>query len=88
MTEVGLHSEEMKTLFELTKEVLELPAPQRLRLARIILDLSEEHQEFSPEVEEAWEREIVRRMDEVKAGRARSDTSDNVFSRLDERFRG
>lgn len=76
----------MKALSELAKEALELPPVQRLTLARILLDLSDEHQDFSPEVEAAWEKEIGRRMDEVKAGRARSSEFNEVFARLDQRF--
>jgi putative addiction module component (TIGR02574 family) len=76
----------MKAISELAKDALELPPPQRLALARILLDLSEEKQDFSPDVEAAWDVEISRRMEEVKAGRARSDSLDAVFARLDQRF--
>jgi putative addiction module component (TIGR02574 family) len=76
----------MKAISELAKDALELPPVQRLTLARILLDLSDESQDFSPEVEAAWEKEICRRMEEVKAGRARSDSFDKVFARLDRRF--
>jgi hypothetical protein len=43
-------------------------------------------QDFSPTVEAAWENEICRCMEAVMAGRARSDSFDNVFARLDQRF--
>jgi putative addiction module component (TIGR02574 family) len=76
----------MKAISELAKDALELPPVQRLTLARILLDLSDESQDFSPEVEAAWEKEICRRMEEVKAGRVRSDSFENVFGRLDQRF--
>jgi putative addiction module component (TIGR02574 family) len=76
----------MKVLSELAKDALELPPVQRLTLARILLDLSDETQDFSPDVEVAWEKEICRRMEEVKAGRARSGGFDEVFARLDRRF--
>ena len=76
----------MKEISEVAKDALELSAVQRLTLARILLDLSEESQDFSPDVEAAWETEIVRRMEEVKAGRARSSGFDEVFARLDRRF--
>jgi putative addiction module component (TIGR02574 family) len=76
----------MKPISELAKDALELPPVQRITLARILLDLSEENRDFSPEVEAAWEKEICRRMEEVKSGRARSDGFDEVFARLDRRF--
>ena len=52
----------MKAFATITKEALELLPSQRLTLARILLDLSEENQNFSPEVEAAWEHEIDRRL--------------------------
>ena len=76
----------MKAIAELAKDALELPPVQRLTLARILLDLSDGNQDFSPDVETAWETEIGRRMEEVKAGRARFNGFDEVFARLDQRF--
>jgi putative addiction module component (TIGR02574 family) len=76
----------MKMLADVAKDALELPPAQRLTLARILLDLSEPEQDFSPEVEAAWETEIGRRMNAVKAGEARSKSFDQVFADLDRRF--
>jgi putative addiction module component (TIGR02574 family) len=76
----------MKAISELAKEALELPPSQRLTLARILLELSDEDPGLSPDVEAAWEEEICRRMVEVKAGRARSSGFEDVFERLDRRF--
>jgi hypothetical protein len=76
----------MKAIAEVAKDALELSPGQRLTLARILLDLAVESQDFSPEVEADWETEICRRMDEVKAGRARSGGVDEVFARLDRQF--
>ena len=78
----------MKAISELAKEALELSPPQRLTPARILLDLSDEDEDFSPEAETAWEEEICRRMDQVKTGRARFCSFENVFERLDGRFPG
>ena len=75
----------MKAIAELAKDALELPRVQRLTLARILLDLSEEDRDFSPDVEAAWEQEICRRMEDVNAGVARSAGFEEVFSRLDRR---
>ena len=76
----------MKAISELARDALELPSNQRITLARILLDLSEEDQEFSPEVDRAWEEEICRRMRAVEAGTARSRSFDEVFADLDRRF--
>jgi hypothetical protein len=73
----------MKMLAEVTKDALELPPVQRLTLARILLDLSEDNRGFSPDAEAAWEEEICRRMEAVKAGTASSRTFDEVFTDLD-----
>jgi Putative addiction module component len=76
----------MKAISELAKDALELPPVQRLTLARILLDLTEEDGDFSPQVEAAWEEEIGRRMKAVRAGTARSRSFDQVFADLDRRF--
>jgi hypothetical protein len=76
----------MKALSELAKEALELPPVQRLTLARILLDLTEEDGDFSPQVDAAWDEEICRRMKAARAGTARSRTCDQVFADLDRRF--
>jgi hypothetical protein len=76
----------MKLLAEIAKDALELPTVQRLTLARILLDLSEEDHDFSPDAEAVWEDEICRRMEAVKAGTARSRTFDEVFTDLDVRY--
>jgi putative addiction module component (TIGR02574 family) len=76
----------VKAISEFAREALELTPSQRLMLARILLDLSDEDRDFSPDVEAAWEREICRRMEEVKAGRARSSEFEDVFYRLDRQF--
>lgn len=76
----------MKLLSDIAKDALELPPAQRLTLARILLDVSEPEQDFSQEIEQAWEQEIGRRMDAVKAGTAQSKSLDQAFAELDKRF--
>jgi hypothetical protein len=76
----------MKMLAEIAKDALELPPVQRLTLARILLDASENNGDFSPDAEAVWEEEICRRMEAVKAGTARSRTFDEVFTDLDRRY--
>jgi len=76
----------MKAISELAKDALELPPIQRLTLARILLDLTEEEGDFSPQVEAAWDEEISLRMKAVREGTARSRSFDPVFADLDRRF--
>lgn len=75
----------MKVIAELTRECLELPSPQRLKLARILLDVSDPDQDFSPEVTGAWEDEIGACMAAVINGTARSKPIADVFDALDQR---
>ena len=76
----------MKVLSEIAKDALELSPTQRFALARILLDVSEDEQDFSPEVQAAWDEEISRRMRAVQDGTARSRSADEVFAELDRRF--
>lgn len=76
----------MKMLSEVAKDALELPPSQQLTLARILLDISEPDQDFSADAEAAWEEEISRRIEAVKAGTATSRTLEEVFADLDKRF--
>ena len=76
----------MKALSEIAKDALELAPAQRRTLARILLDLSDEDQDFSPTIEAAWEDEICRRMKAVEEGTAQSKSFDDVFADLDRRF--
>jgi hypothetical protein len=55
-------------------------------LARILLDVSEPDQDYSSEIETAWDEEITRRLNAVKSGNARSKNFEEVFAELDRRF--
>jgi hypothetical protein len=76
----------MKVLSDIAKEALGLPPAQRRVLARVLLDLTEDDQDFSPEVEAAWEEEICRRIQSVTTGAARTRSFEAVFADLDRRF--
>lgn len=76
----------MKAISELAKDALELSSDQRIMLARILLDLSDVDQEFSPEVDSAWEEEICRRMKAVERGAVGARSLDEVLADLDRRF--
>jgi hypothetical protein len=76
----------VKALSEVAKDALELDPAQRLTLARILLELSAEDQDYSPAVEAAWEQEIARRMKAIDAGTAQARSFEEVFADLDRRF--
>lgn len=45
---------------------------QRLRLVRVLLDMSEPALDETPDIEEAWENEITERIEAVRNGLAGS----------------
>ncbi len=75
----------MQAIAEITKACLDLPSAQRLRLARILLEVSEPDQDFSPEAASAWDEEIGARVEAVINGTARSRPVADVFADLDQR---
>ena len=75
-----------KVLSEVTRDALDLRLAERRTLARILLDNTDSDQDFSPEVDAAWEEEIARRLHAVEEGTARSRPAAEVFSDLDRRF--
>lgn len=75
-----------KVLSEVTRDALALSPAQRRTLARILLELSEDALDFSPGLETAWDDEIVRRLQAVKAGTAQARSVEDVFAELDRRF--
>ncbi len=78
----------MKMLAEVAKDALELSPEKRLALARILLELSDEGSDYSPEAEAAWEEELAARIEAVKTGAAQSRSFEEVFADLDRRYPG
>jgi hypothetical protein len=76
----------MKLISEIARDCLELPTTQRLKLARILMDVSEPGQDFSPEVQVAWDDEIEARVEAVKNGTAKSRPIADVFAHLDQLY--
>ena len=76
----------MKVIAEITRDCLDLPSSQRLKLARILLEVSDPDQDFSPEVAAAWEDEIGARMAAIINGTVRSRPVADVFQDLDLRY--
>lgn len=76
----------MKAISELAKDALELPTSQRLTLARILLDLSENNDDFSPEAEAAWEEEIQNRIRAIEDGSAKGVPYEQVMREAQDRL--
>jgi putative addiction module component (TIGR02574 family) len=63
----------------LLREALALPAEERAELATSLIDSLDNASD--PDVEAAWQEEIARRLEDVRAGRARLIPWDEVRSR-------
>jgi hypothetical protein len=70
-----------KTLREVMQEAAELPEPDRLTLARILLELSETDTEPLADAQNAWESEIQLRLQELRSGRVKGFLPDSVKNR-------
>lgn len=75
-----------KTLTEVTRDASELPAPERLKLARILLDLSESEAEPSTDVQEAWDQEIEKRLLDLRAGKVKGVPLEEVKKKIEARW--
>ena len=65
---------------ELLKMALELPVKDRAELAGSILESLDQAEDNS--VKDAWEAEIVRRMEDLDSGRVKPDSLDEFRRRL------
>jgi putative addiction module component (TIGR02574 family) len=75
-----------KTLSEVTRDAAELLDSDRLKLARILLDLSNSGTEPTPEADAEWDQEIERRLEELRSGRVKGIPLDEVKRKLEQRF--
>jgi putative addiction module component (TIGR02574 family) len=72
-----------KHVEQVEADALELPTPERARLAqRLIESLEEEPQEDPAEVERAWEAEIARRLAEYRRGTVPTVPASQVFTEI------
>jgi putative addiction module component (TIGR02574 family) len=76
-----------KTLTELTRDAAELPAPERLKLARILLELSDAEPAPTADAQAAWDEEIERRLQELRSGSVRGVPLDEVKRKIEAGFR-
>jgi len=76
-----------KNLSEVTRDAMKLPAAERLKLARIMLDMSEADIEPTDEVQSAWDKEIEQRLQELRSGQAKGVPLKEVQRKIKARFR-
>jgi putative addiction module component (TIGR02574 family) len=65
---------------DLEQKVLRLPATQRARLARVLLESLDD--ETEADVEAAWAAEAKRRSEELRSGRVKGRTPVQVHARV------
>ena len=75
-----------KTLAEVTCDAADLPAPERLKLARILLDLSDPATESPDDVQNAWDQEIERRLQELRSGKVKGVPLEEVTAKIEARL--
>jgi putative addiction module component (TIGR02574 family) len=66
------------TVAGLEQQALRLPPADRVRLAEKMLESVEDYVE--PEIAEAWEKEIERRIKEIESGAAEGIPAEKVFA--------
>jgi putative addiction module component (TIGR02574 family) len=65
------------TMAALKKEVLKLPAEDRIKLAEDVLESVDDF--TTPEIDAAWRAEIRRRVDEVESGKVKGIPAKQVL---------
>jgi putative addiction module component (TIGR02574 family) len=75
-----------KTLTEVTRDAADLSERERLKLVRILLDLSEGEIEPTPDVQEDWDREIERRLAELRTGKVKGVPLEDVKRKIELRW--
>ena len=71
-----------KTLAEVTQAAAQLPPTDRLKLARILIDLSDAEPDPSVDIQSAWDREINRRLEELRSGKVKGIPLETVKARI------
>jgi putative addiction module component (TIGR02574 family) len=66
------------TVAALEQKALKLPAADRVRLAETIIESVEDYAD--PEVAEAWQKEIARRIKDIDSGTAEGILAAQVFA--------
>ena len=76
-----------KTLSQVAQDAAELPASDRLKLARLMLDLTDLEPASSDQVQSEWDEEIQRRLEELRSGQVIGVPLEEVKKRIEARFR-
>ena len=71
---------------EVSRDAAELSVSERLKLARMLLEMSEQNSEPLGAVQEAWDREIERRLQELRLGKVKGVPLEEVREKIERRF--
>ena len=75
------------SLEQVAGEALSLSLPDRAEFMRILLvTLDEEPSEGEAEVEQSWEAEVEKRVDDIISGRVKTIPAETVFAKLRAKF--
>jgi putative addiction module component (TIGR02574 family) len=76
-----------KTLDQVAQDAAELPASDRLKLARLMLDLTDAEPASPDQLQSEWDEEIQRRLKELRSGQVTGVPLEDVKRRIEARFR-
>ena len=72
------------TVQELKNQLGTLPVAQRAELAHFLIESLD--QEPDSDAEAAWEKEVDRRVEEIKSGQVQGIPAEEVFAKLREKY--
>ncbi|MHC1766034.1 MAG: addiction module protein [Verrucomicrobiia bacterium] len=75
-----------KTLDQVAQDAAELPDSDRLKLARLMLDLTEMEPVSPDQVQSEWDEEIQRRLKELRSGQVTGVPLEEVMRRIEARL--
>lgn len=75
-----------KTLDQVARDAAELPHSDRLKLARLMLDLTEVEPVSPDLVQSEWDEEIQRRLKELRSGQVTGVPLEEVMKRIEARL--
>jgi putative addiction module component (TIGR02574 family) len=76
-----------KTLDEVAQDAAGVPASDRLKLARIMLELTDAEPASPDQAQSEWDEEIQRRLEELRSGQVTGVPLEEVKKRIEARFR-
>jgi putative addiction module component (TIGR02574 family) len=76
-----------KTLSQVAQDAADLPASDRLKLARLMLDLTDLAPASPDQVQSEWDEEIQKRLQELRSGQVTGVPLEELKQRMEARFR-